>query len=259
MKRFFLQNGVLFFISWLLLTSCMGEGRNVQSGSAFGVLRFDFKSAKNLLDVSDYDSFYSIRFQEANEGNCFWVVYEIDWDRPENSYESIEANGYLMVDILEKPDVDKWMVNPVLTDTSKILTGEVPLISPAMSGEWAYVKGLLFIISSLDIPTNQTMYWNLSFDRDNMVKDESGQRYFNVFLRTAVNIPGTYSKDRMNVANAFAIESYIKDVAKQVQEANGTSFKIRFNYPSSISESGKITWERLDSYDIPVEYILPKE
>ena len=256
MNRVILQRVILFFISLLLFSSCMGEGRHVETGQTFGVVRFDYKSGLNLLDVSEVDVFYSIRFKEAYEGNCFLIAYEIDFERPENSFEMVNATGYLTVDILDKMDVDRWPVTSV-TDTSQAMTNEVAIISPTYSGEFYYIKGMFFIISSLEIPTNQTMTWHLSYDMDNMMTEEYGQKYFNIYLRTTYVNPGTYSKETIGVANAFEMKYLMENIVKQVKEAGGELFKFRIHYPSSISEDGQIKWDKQDTGEIRVEYIIP--
>jgi len=261
MEKFFLQKVGLFFASLFLLASCMGEGRNIVSGQAFGVVRFDFKSGKNLLDVSEIESFYHIRFQEpsAHDGDCFYVSYEIDYDAPENSYENIEANGFIIADIFDKADVDRWPLssNPFASDTSKAMIDEMPIITPIWDGDFVYLKGLMFIISALEMPTDRTLYWHLTYDRDNAYSELNGQTIINLFLRATIRMAGTKSKDKTGVANAFEMNHFFTDFAEKVKESGGRTFKIRFNYPSEISDDGQIKWEYQDTKDIQIEYFIP--
>ena len=259
MKKIILQHVVLLFVSLMLLSSCMGEGRNVESGGTFGVVRFDYeKAGKNVLDVTDDIALYHIFLETAYEGNCYWVVYEIDYDKPENSYESLIANGYLTVDILEKAQIERWTVVPTLTDTSSAITNEVALLSPMLSystssnPEWFYLKGILCITSSLNIPTDQKMYWSLSFDRDNMITISENTQYFDVFLRSSVRSQGSFSKGDVFISNAFDMRDYLKEAANKVKEAGGTLFKLRINYPSLIDENGQLKWSSQATGDIPV-------
>ena len=257
MKKFILKNVVLFFVTLLLITSCMGEGKSVESGQTFGVVRFDYKTSYNLLDVSDYESLYSIRFQttEINDGDCYLVAFEIDHGIPENSLESVNANGFLSVTIIDKAPIERWAVSPLLTDTSKVMTNEVAITSSTLN--WQYVKGIFFTVSSLEIPSNQTMNWNLSYDMDNTLTEEHGQKFYNVFLRTTIRSQGTFAKEAIVVANAFNMNYYLKSIAKEVKETGGKSIILRINYPSEISKDEQITW-KYEAIDIPVEYILPE-
>jgi hypothetical protein len=222
-------------------------------------VRFDSKTFKNVLDVTDEVSFYSNRFDEAYDGNCFYISYELDYDIPENSYENVEANGYYWVSIFDKIDVDRWSISSMLTDTSNVLTDEVALIDAVWDGAVTYLKGKAFIISSLQMPVDQEMYWNLSYDSDNMTTDEFGQKYYNVYLRSTIRRQGTKSKERVSVANAFEMKNYMEEVAKKEKELGHHTFKIRFNYPSVINEDGQITWDHQDARDFYVEQIIPEE
>jgi len=210
------------------------------------------------LDVSDYESLYSIRFQEAYEGNCFVVAYEIDFDIPENSYENIEANGFMYADIFDKIDIDRWTVQSSLLDTSRTLTNELPLIDGLLENNITYFRGIMFAASALEMPTDQTMSWNLSYNSENMMTDENGYRYYNVFLRSTINRDGTKSKDKIGIANAYEMKYFMEDVARKEKSMGTTTIRIRFNYASAISEDGQITWAHKDAQEVPIEYILPE-
>ena len=258
MKRLILQRVVLFFVSLLLLTSCMGEGRNVQSGWTFGIVRSE--SGKKLLDVNVSDiPFYSYRFKEASDGNCFFITFEIDFDKPENSYENIEKNGYFDISIDVKEDVPSWPVYSTLTSTTNVLPNEVPIVEAIWNGEYLYLNGKFIMHSVMLMPTDQRMTWDLSYDMDNMLTDD-GQRHYNVFLRSAIRgIEGTNSKETFSIVNAFDMKYYLETVAEKEKELGSSEFIIRFNYPSAIDEDGQITWDYKDTRDIMVELIIPKE
>ena len=261
MKNFILQKIGLFFASLLLFSSCLEEGRNFQSGHTFGIVRFDFMSGKNLLDVSEIESFYHIRFQDTYDGNCFFVYYEIDFDAPENSYESIEANGYITVDHIDKMDVDRWPLssNPFASDTTKAMMDEVVINDPVSDGNIVYFKGLMFVISELKMPADQTLYWHLTYDRDNSYTEQNGQIFVNLILRAAINRPGTKSSDNVGIANAFEMNHFFTDFATKVKESGSKTFKIRFYYPTEISEEGQMKWEFKNTNDIPYEWFISSE
>ena len=256
MKKIILQSVALFFVSLLLLTSCLGEGRNVESGSTVGVVRFDFKSARNVLDVSAVDAFYSSRFQMDNDGDCFSVDYEIDYDDPVNSPESIEANGYFTVKIFDRTSIPKGFIN-FLTDTSQAVTDELPLLSPVLNGESRYINGMFFIVSALQMPSDQKMDFHISYDMENMLTEEYVDRYYNVFMRATVFTAGRDSKENTAVRNAFPLKYLFEYIARKEKESGGKTFNLRFNYPSEISEDGQIKWQHQDLNYIPVDHILP--
>jgi hypothetical protein len=116
----------------------------------------------------------------------------------------------------------------------------------------------MIIVSAVEIPTDQKMAWIITYDSDNLVTEEMGQRYYNLFLRSTVRDPGTDSKDKVSVANAFEVKYLMEDIAKKEKALNSNLFRLRFNYPSAISANGQITWNRRETKDIPVDYILPE-
>ena len=244
MKRLILQRVVLFFVSLLLLSSCLGEGRNVDSGQAFGVVRFDFRSGRNLLDVNVIDiPFYSNRFQEASDGNCFLITFEIDRDKPENSFENIEKNGYYDVSITDKTDVPSWPMYYTLTNTMNALPNEVPIVEAIWDGDYVYLKGKFIMYSIMKMPTDQRMNWDLSYDMDNISTDD-GQIRYNVFLRSTIRgLEGISSKETFPIINAFDMQYYLKTVAEKEKELGHSEFKIRFNYPSAIRRRWTINME----------------
>ena len=243
MKKLILQNVVWSFISILLFSSCIDEGRKVDTGYVFGVVRTDYMKGLNLLDVAEDVSFYSSRFEYDYDGDCFFVYYEIDHELPGNSFESVEKNGFYEVTIgTEKQKVDKWNVSVLLpADTLTSLPDELP-IKAALDGDIIYIKGKMFLISNLQKATYQKINWTLKYDIDNMLTEERGQRYYNLFLR-ATEGQGTNSNEFISFANAFEIKYFLRDVVQKEKELGGESFYIRFNFPSIISEDGKMTWE----------------
>ena len=264
MKKLILRSVVLFFVSLLLLTSCIDGRGNISQGQAFGIVRVvrdDNDSVKiKLLDVTVSDiPFYSIRFKEANDDNCFFVSYEYNEDLEANSIKNVEACGYLTVDIYDKIDVDKWLVSSVLSDTSKVLTDEAPLVEVLWNGDFAYLKGKIFLISTLQMSSDQKMNWDLSYDIDNMSSEEYGRRYYNVFLRSTIRTQSTYSKEKISVANAFEMKDYMETIAKKEKELGASAFKIRFNYLAEINENGQMKWDYQDTKDIPVVRILSEQ
>jgi hypothetical protein len=258
MKKLNFKYGVLFFISLLLFVSCMGETGNKESGYAVGVVRMEDKALINVLDVDEYTSFYSILFANTTPGACFHIYYELDYDLPENSYESVLSKGYYTISVIDKVELDRWEMVYHLSDTSQVMQDEVVLIEPISSGDFAYIKGMAFFCTLLEMPAEQKMYWTLSCDIQNYMQEEDGgQRYYDVFLRATVKIPSTKSSDRTGIINAYNMQYYLERIAQDEHSRGSNSFKIRFNYVSDIKDE-KITWKQQESLPINIETILPE-
>ena len=261
MRQFKSQHVIMFFAAILLFGSCMGEGRNVMTTTMFGVIRFDYGRMKNVLDVGEIESLYNIEFQTAQEGDCFWVYYELDYDIPENSYEnSIDAKGNAIytVTLLQKESVEPGNVYTYIMDTTRVLIDEIPIIDPIIEGTFWYVKGKFFILCSLEIPNNQDMSWHLSYDYDNLATEENYQRVYNVYLRTNIRDKGTKTPEKVTCPVVFDLKNYLQLAAQHEKSLEGTSITIRFNYPSAISEDGNITWSNTgtDIQQIQVSYFV---
>jgi hypothetical protein len=258
MKKLDLQVFTLFFVSLLLLSSCSkGEEQDTQEGSTFGIVRFDIDSNKLLLDVNNEDSFYSYLFSMKKDGDCFWVSYKIDKTREENSNEKRAANGYYTVNITEDPkDVDMWRMSSSSTDISKPLLNEVEINDPMWDGNYAYIKGKLCMFNVIEIPSDQNMNWELSYDQDNLSTDEYTQSFYNVYLRATIRTEGIRSKSMVTLPNAFDVNDYMRMVANRVKDSGKSVFNLRVHYPSAISESGQITWDSKNSRDFLVSDIL---
>ena len=260
MKRLYLQGVIMLFVSFLMLTSCSeSDKQKPQEGSTFGIVRFDFQSSKLLLDVSNSDSFYANLFAMTKDDDCFWVSYILDYDREENNGEKLAANGYYTVSITDKTDVDLWRMSSYFSDPSEPLYDEVEIYDPMWEGDYAYIKGKLFMFSLINIPSDQNMNWELSYDQDNLSTDEYTQSFYNVYLRATKRNEGIRSKSIVTIPNAFDVNDYMRMVATKEKELGKSVLRLRVHYPSAISESGQITWASKDSKEFLLSDILYKD
>ena len=260
MKKFDLQRVVLFWVSLLLLSSCIGEEPKISFGNAVGVVSIENKTFKKVLDVGNNVSFYSIMLVNKNPGACFYIYYEFDKDSPENSDENVAANGYYTTTHMQlSEELERIGMLYSITDTSNVLTNEVAVITPILNEYFAYINGVGFIFSVLDISSEQEMDWNLSCDFENMVKEEDGKRYYDVFLRSTVHQSSTNPTTRVNVINPFNMKDFLESIAQEEKNLGNEKFTLRFNYASEIKDD-KITWKQQESpLELPVAYILPNE
>jgi len=253
-----LQYVVLFFSSLLMFTSCItGEGGTKDSGPAFGVVGISDKTFENVLYVDEITAFYNIRFANKYPGDCFYVYFELDHDAPENSYENLVTKGYYTINVIDMDDISRWELAYSLTDTSQVLPNEVPLLEGFLEGEiYNYVKGMAFFASGIEMPSDQQMIWDLSYNSMDIVKEEGGQRYYDLFLRAMVRYPGSKSPEKRGVINAFNMKSYLEMVAQREKTLGSSTFKIRINYAAEIKDE-TITWKQQASRgEIPVAWIL---
>ncbi|MGP1420282.1 MAG: hypothetical protein ACTTKI_01660 [Tannerella sp.] len=247
----------------VMLTSCLDGGSNSQSGTTVGVVRLDTKTMKHVLDNSTpIGPFYSPSFKNVKEGACIIASFDLNYDAPENASNVVKTNGYYTVVVREKAELDQYMImkftDTGAPDTAKMLEKEVALANPNYQ-ILGYVKGYLFVGHALKQPEDQRNYWFLTYNADNMVKEESGERIYDVFLRAKVKTPGTKSEKDMMVANAYQIKDYLETAAREEQSKGNTRFYLRFNYASSVKD-GKLTWakgEKVGPFE--VKLILDKQ
>ena len=257
MKKFNLKYVISFFVALLLLSSCLGNQRNVIQSSTFGVMRYDYEKQRYVLDVSEDESCYHIQFQTASEDDCFWIYYELDYESPENTLENVmdsKGNMTYNVSLIDKKPVDLGSVYYAV-DTSSVKPGEVAIIDPMYDGVLAYIRGKMFIVSTMNIPDNQDMWWELSFDFNNLVTEVGGRRYYDLYLRSTIKDKGTKTPEERMIAISFDMFTYLKSVVQKEKELSGEDFRLRIHYPSAISEEGEITWKYKESQSIPVSLI----
>ena len=257
MKKLNLQYVIMFVVSLLLFVSCIGETPRKEVGNAFGVVR-EKTFMQNVFDISDGVTLYSSWFANMDPGTCLHIFYEIDYDLPANSPESVEANGYYQVSVFNYQIIDDYPMSFFVTDTTEVWNEEVAHVKAVLDGGWYYVNGMFFICNVLNIPVDQEMYWNLSCDIENYVTEENGKRYYDVFLRSAINESGAASTVDVDIVNAFDMKYYLEKIAREEKQLGHESFKLRFNYVSNIKD-GQLTWSQQETNDIRVTHIIPED
>lgn len=250
------------------LTSCLDGGSNSQSGTTVGVVRLDTKAMKHVLDnATPIGPFYSPHFKNVKGGACIVASFDLNYDAPENASNVVKTNGYYTVVVREKAELDQYTImkftDTGAPDTAKMLEKEVAIENPCVKNPYlplpSYVKGYLFVGHALKQPVDQKNYWFLTYNADNMVKEEGGERIYDVFVRAKVKTPGTKSETDMMVANAYQIKDYLETAARSEQSKGNTRFYLRFNYASSVKD-GKLKWakgEKVGPFE--VKLILDKQ
>jgi hypothetical protein len=249
-----LISAVLWITAATMFTSCLEGGKNTYSDSTIGIIRFDTKTFKSVLDIPGQTSFYSPAFDSMLDGACCYVVYEIDMNAPENTQEVLQANGYYTVTVSYKEEIDKYSMQAVMTDTTKLLTDETAISNPNYS-TLGYLNGVLFLVHQLKKPSDQRTVWSLSYDPQNMSQDDNGRHVYHVYLRSTIRIAGTKSPEDSGEPCAYEMKNFMETAAQNEKNAGSTLFYIRFHYVSEIKDD-VLTWNYSD-INIDISAVLP--
>ena len=264
MKRIGLYLSGLF-LSVVCLTSCM-EGGNVWEGIVFGVV--DFKVMQPIVKTSSGDLYSSslnsmIKEGDVSIGDCIALYIRIDSDLPENSTSAVESYGYRTVTILQHGKIPRYSLNSYLTDTTRLLIKEVPVVK-GFNDFADFVAGNFFMSQVVNIPEDWVLDWNMSYDAATMMPtEEGGKRYYDLYLRATVSKQGEKNtKIDRELTTAFTIGGYLSSVANIEKSYlgsnynNASKFTLRFNFISSIDETtNAITWKS-NQIDIDVAAFL---
>jgi hypothetical protein len=255
-------------LSIVFLTSCM-KGSNVTEFIVLGVIDFN-KTLTPVIKTSDGD-FYSptistlIEKGEMSLGDCYMMYIRLDRDLPENSSNAITTYGYQTVTILQQLKLQKFELRYSLTDTTHVITDEIPIVKAYNEGNIAFAEGYLFLGHVVNIPEGWELYWNMSIDPGTMMPTiEDNKRYYDLYLRAAATKKSDQTiKAERSAINAYYIGSFLTNAANieknflgSEYNASGSTFSIRFNFPSNVDESTQtITWSS-NKFDLYVAAFL---
>jgi hypothetical protein len=243
-------------------TSCLEGGKNTYGNSTVGVVRLETKTSKNVLDIPDaYGTvaIHSPAFAEMRDGACCYVVYEIDFDAPENDPAVLQANGYYTATVSNREEVDRYVMSSLMTDTAQALENETAITTPIPAGGLlGYVKGMIFQMHQLRKPQDQKESWLLSYDPQHMLQEENGRHLYNVYLRAAVRASDTMkSPAETYVLCAYDMKYFLETAAQREKSINSSVFYIRYNYVSELKDGLPVwTYEEQES---SAEWILPTQ
>ncbi|MDR2384106.1 MAG: hypothetical protein LBD80_00390 [Tannerella sp.] len=245
------------FISTMLisitgLNSCLIDGGNKQSASAYGVLRYNDYSSLCLYSTF-VDPVSSPQLSQlVSEGKmqpnfCYTFNFEIDYDRPENTRATLLSNGYYTVTINDYTQLPTFYVNPHLTDTTAAMENEIPVSNGYVSA--AYAAEYIYIQQTVNQPSDAQLNWDISFEYASITnpKVESGIRYYDLFVRAQTLTEGTKSNTDVSHLNAFYMSNFFNLVAQNEKTQLGanysstSTFKFRIFYVKEIKD-GVLTW-----------------
>jgi len=230
-------------------TSCL-DGSNEISGYALGVFRLYGSNTSNPLSPvfkSTVGDIYSSNMNSImNDGKCYYIYYTFSSDDPENTSAMIALNGYSTITLRQYEDVDSYSAYSVVTDISQALPDEVPLTSGYNKNNAAYVDGYLFMTHTTVLPEDVKLDWNLSYEYASMpTVDDYNDRYYDLYLRATKLNNSDKTVQQVSFMNAYNLKTFLTEAAGREQGTGATSFKIRINYVSAISELGILTWSNV--------------
>jgi hypothetical protein len=250
------MRAVLWITAMTLFTSCLEGGRNTRSDTTIGVVRLDTKTFKNVLDIYGGGTFYAPSFDTMQEGACCIVVYELDFNAPENSTVMLQANGYYTVTISYKEDIDRYSLSSVITDTTAVLPEETAIMDP-INSKLGYLNGILFMAHQLKRASDQREIWHLSYNPQTAMQEENGRQIYNVYLRSTVRVSSTKTQEDSYDLCAYDMKYFMESAAQRAKSAgSATTFQVRFNYVSEITD-GTLAWKYRDM-EMYVAEILPE-
>ena len=260
------KNG-LFLIATLLsgfcFTSCF-KGSNVVDGTAVGVLGYSSSNTpilKSTIGPSYAPNLNSVMIsKDISVGDCCIFVYSLDYDLPENSQNVIETNGYQTIALLDIEKLSRNQMITHLTDTSKTLYSEIPIVDPYESG--SYVDYHLFISQIVNQPSDMQITWDMSYDANTMMPTvEHGERYYDIFIRATKRNEGEKAKGNTQHLVAYNIGRYLEEAASNEYNNNNsaTKFELRFHYVTEIDKDTQaLTWQN-KKIEIQISSFLVKQ
>jgi hypothetical protein len=253
-------------ITVVSFTSCL-ESNNTMTAYYVGILDYSRNYTTPVMKTV-YGDFYGPELNslinsgdmDFGEGWYFQIIY--DRDLPENSLEMVEINGYNTVSIYPMAKAVKYYATPYLTDTSEVMTNELPVSEilyygyDALSG---YAEGYLFLTHLVNHEAGSKLNWDISYDSNDMITEENGVRNYNLFIRAVKSVGGDDEKSGTNQYhfNTYQLRDFFDRAARNERDEvgiNATSFTIKFNYVSEIKES-EIIWKNA-TMEMPVSLFV---
>lgn len=247
-KRGFLATAVCSAL--VLLTSCLGETTNSQrlSGMPGVVYTGDALSgSKTLVDIGSFP-IYSATLESGGllPGDCVVASFEVDYSSAENATASTQGYYNVSFSSCEKIDNSNMRSMSLPTDTTMLLTGELP-INNSVEGMYmhSYIRGYQFLWPSINLQKNQTAEMQLYVDMNKIeaCDEEEGLNCYSVFLRAVeVNKPTADDKTLTLMPWAFNIQAYVDRVNSIEKNEDNDYYLIRVYFIKEIKDD-KPVWD----------------
>ncbi len=231
--------------TYVLLTSCLGEGSNSFSNTGFGVGGISEKSYKTVLNTA-YGTLYSPNVSILPDA-CYLASFEVDLRSDENA--NVATNGYYVATISGLQEVVKGNTNFYNTpDTTALLDNEIALTNVA-SGTYTgtYIDKYMFLGIAYNARKNQvnqySLYWNQTTLDEKETED--GVSTYSLFLRAKKTSEGSgETLSSTSEYQAFKIGDVLESIMKKEGQNGAETFNLKINYLSNINEkdSTDLTW-----------------
>ena len=123
----------------MMLTSCLEGGSNEQQREgAVGVIRFDTKSMKLVIECPDFYpfSYYGPGLEttdlDLEDGDCVMFGYIVDFSSEANA--NYQTTGSVQGTISKISRLDQFACTPYLIDTTALMEKEQPIAYAVSSG-----------------------------------------------------------------------------------------------------------------------------
>ena len=262
MKKLFL--GSLLAVCALLMTSCLDGGSNERSGVGYGVIGYSetFKPVIKTGGVPFYAVEVANAFNktEIEINDCCVFYYTLNSDIPENSSESLAANGYYTVSVTQYADIPKGYANSFVDDTATIIQNEMTTMSIDMSNTGILTDKNINMLFLSTIHENyfkdQKQELRLSYNRDQEPETVNGDKVYNLFLRVIKTEGDKSISSTQQLINAFDMNRFIQDFQYKEEQDSKKSLKYRINFANSFTkDSTQINWKASEV----LTYTFPKE
>ena len=234
----------------VLLTSCLGETTNSQrlSGMPGVVYTGDALSGyKTLVDIGSFP-IYSATLDKGDllPGDCVVTSFEVDYSSPENATANTQGYYNVSFSACEKIDKDNFRSLSLPTDTTMMLTGELP-INNSVEGMYmhSYVRGHQFLWPSINLQKNQTAQMQLYVDMSKIeaCDEEEGLNCYSMFLRAVeVNAPTDDDKTLTLMPCAFNVQAFIDRINYLEKAEDNDYYLIRVYFVKEFKDN-KPVWD----------------
>ncbi|WP_455641336.1 BFO_2992 family lipoprotein [Parabacteroides sp.] len=243
-----LKSLVAVAMTAVVLTSCLDGGNSESQYEAYAVVKMSTKSFRNLAYESDYSvPIYSPQLDNLTDGQCIYAWKKINGDDPVNQ----SATEFYTASEFQYRKISKGEVATSLDDTTTIKKNEMTVLD---AGAVSYIKGMLFVLSSHpNAASDQTNQISLSYDRSQEVKEISGQRVYEIFLRAVKVTDGKNNTGTVTFDNAFEMSSFFNYAISQEKAENKQNVYFRFNYIKEFNkDTTAATWATSKVIDYPI-------
>ena len=241
-------------LSIIGLTSCLQNTGNTETGRLFGVLTLSSAGMNFVLNtaigaVFDPQITQWVATGQMQQNGCYLFDYMIDYGLPDNSSASLQANGYYTITITDYLELPGYTPSSNLTDTTTVLPNEVPVVNGCSA--WTSIGQYFIAQQVVNQPADRQLNWNMSYDYNTLTNpaEESGLRYYDVFVRAIKMTDGMQSVTDVTYLNAYNMSNFLQLAATNEKTQLGGSysstssiFRLRVNYARTITDS-VITWQ----------------